>query len=170
MVTRSLDRRAVLTGLAAATALLPQNVLAKEIIDLNWTDLIPEGQPVIPPALRNLLQHDESAPASQQPQSMGVRTDWNNRTVRLPGFIIPLDYSGKGITAFILAPFVGACIHVPPPPANQLVFVTSETPYSGKGMFEAVKVVGELSVSSISTHLADVGYALTADRIEPYEV
>jgi uncharacterized protein len=104
----------------------------------------------------------------EQPASTGVRTDWNGQIVRLPGYIVPIDHNGTGVTAFILVPYVGACVHVPPPPANQLVFVTTPTPYENKGLFEAVNVIGMFGVSSVSTQLAEIGYALSADKIEPY--
>jgi hypothetical protein len=153
----------------AATTLVPSVAQAEDYIDLDWDDLLPEDQTTIPSALRGLLEHDENAPLfSEQPASTGVRADWNGQIVRLPGFIVPIDYSGTGITAFILVPYVGACVHVPPPPANQLVFVTTPTPYESKGLFEPVNVIGMFGVSSISTQLADIGYALSADRIEPY--
>ncbi len=168
MVKQNLQRRAVLAGIATAT-LVPSVARAEEYIDLEWEDLLPEEQTTIPNAFRGLLEHDENAPLfSQQPESTGVRADWNGQLVRLPGFIVPIDYSGTSVTAFILVPYVGACVHVPPPPANQLVFVTTERPYESKGLFEAVNVIGMFGVSSISTQLADIGYALSADMIEPY--
>lgn len=105
---------------------------------------------------------------SEQPESSGIRTDWNGQVVRLPGFIVPIDYSGTGVTAFILVPYLGACVHVPPPPANQLVFVTTEKPYESSGLFEAVNVVGMFGSASTKTQLAEIGYALSADSIEPY--
>lgn len=158
----------MLAGMAA-TALVPRVLHAKDYIDLAWEDLLPEGQSSIPTVLQGLFDHDESAPLfTEQPQSTGVRADWNGKTVRLPGFIVPIDYSGTGVTAFILVPFVGACVHVPPPPANQLVFVTTPEPYESKGLYEPVSVIGKFAVSSLTTHLAEVGYALAADRIEPY--
>jgi hypothetical protein len=153
---------------AGAFACAPHLAQAEEYIDLNWTDLIPEGQTSIPPMLQNLLDHDQQAMASEQPMSTGVRTDWNGQIVRLPGYILPIDYSGTGVTAFILVPYVGACVHVPPPPANQLVFVTTSEPYETSGLYEAVNVIGMFGVSSLSTHIADIGYALSADRIEPF--
>ncbi len=168
MVNRHFQRRAVLAGVVAS-AVLPSVARAEEFIDLDWEDLLPKDQPTIPNALRSLLPHDEQAPlTSQQPASTGVRVDWNGQVVRLPGFIVPIDYDGTGVTAFILVPYVGACVHVPPPPANQLVFVTTSTPYQTKGLFEPVNVIGMFGVSSLSTHLADIGYAISADRIEPF--
>ena len=169
MVAPVFNRRALLAGLVAS-GLMPHMARADDFVDLDWSDLLPESSETgIPRALRSLLPHDENAPmSSQQPDSTGVRTDWNGQVVRLPGFIVPIDTSGAGVTAFILVPFVGACVHVPPPPANQLVFVTTQDPYESKGLYEPVNVIGMFGVSSLSTHLADIGYALSADRVEPF--
>ena len=167
MVTPRLNRRNLLASLGVF-GVTPQLAWAQEYIDLEWGDLIPEGQATIRPVLQGLIEHDQAPLSSQQPQSNGVRSDWNGQVVRLPGFIVPIDYSGSGVTAFILVPFVGACVHVPPPPANQLVFVTTPEPYESSGLFEPVNVIGMFGVSSMSTQLADIAYALSADRIEPY--
>ncbi|SPH22620.1 hypothetical protein ASD8599_03362 [Ascidiaceihabitans donghaensis] len=161
------DRRAVLAALGALS-ITPSVAFGSEYIDLEWTDLVPEGQPALPPVIQDLIQHDGPDMSRQQPVSHGVRTDWNGEIVRLPGFVVPIDYSGTGVTAFILVPFVGACVHVPPPPANQLVFVTTQTPYEGSGLFEAVNVIGMFGTASTSTQLADIAYALSADHIEPF--
>ncbi len=170
MVNPTISRRRLMAGLSALTLAPSLAQAAEDYIDLNWTDLIPEGQPAIPPMIRGLLDHDQLPASPAQPQSTGVRHDWNGMIVRLPGFIVPIETSGTGVTAFILVPFVGACVHVPPPPANQLVFVTSETPYESKGLYEAVNVIGMFGVASTSTHLADIGYALSADEIVPFKV
>jgi hypothetical protein len=168
MVNRHLQRRAILAGIAAST-LFPSMARAEDYIDLDWEDLLPEDETTIPNALRGLLPHDEQVPlTSEQPVSSGVRGDWNGQIVRLPGFIVPIDYSGTGVTAFILVPYVGACVHTPPPPANQLVFVTTPTPYESSSLFEPVNVIGMFGVSSLSTQIAEIGYALSADEILPY--
>ena len=167
MVKRRFDRRSILSGLTA-TLLMPRTSLAEDVIDLSWNDLLPKGETYAPSVLDSLIDHDSPPLSSQQPASSGVRTDWNGRIVRLPGFVVPIDQRGTGIVAFILVPFVGACIHVPPPPANQLVFVTTEEPFESAGLFEPVQVTGMFGVSSISTHLAEIGYALSAEIIEPY--
>lgn len=167
MVTACITRRKLMASMSTIV-LAPQMVLAEDYIDLEWTDLIPKGQPVLPRVVQEMIQHDQLPRSSDQPASSGVRTDWNGQIVRLPGFIVPIDYSGTGVTAFILVPYVGACVHIPSPPANQLVFVTTEVPYEGTGLFEAVNVIGMFGVSSMSTHLADIGYALSADLIEPF--
>lgn len=168
MVNYHLNRRRLMAGMGAL-ALIPQIALAQDYIDLKWSDLVPEGQPALPPALQSLIDHDQAPMNTQQPRSTGVRNEWNGQIVRLPGFIVPIEYSGTGVTAFILVPFVGACVHVPPPPANQLVFVTTERPYQSEGLFEPVSVTGMFGVSSMSTELAEIGYALSADLITPYQ-
>ncbi len=167
MVDTHLNRRSLLAGIAALP-LMPRSARARDFVDLEWDDLLPEGSTALPPELQGLIQHDSASLISQQPASSGVRTDWNGEVVRLPGFIVPIDYKGTGVTAFILVPYVGACVHVPPPPANQLVFVTTDKPYDTQGLYEPVNVIGMFGTASTSTQLAEIGYALSADHIEPY--
>ncbi|MDW3221868.1 MAG: DUF3299 domain-containing protein [Paracoccaceae bacterium] len=162
-----MNRRTLMRGFGML-GLMPGTAFADAYLDLNWADLVPEGESFIPPSLRGVIDHSSSSLISEQPESSGLRTDWNGQIVRLPGYIVPIDYSGTGVTAFILVPFVGACVHVPPPPANQLVFVTTEKPYESSGLFEAVNVIGMFGTASMTTQLAEIGYALSADEIEPF--
>lgn len=168
MVGHCINRRDVLAGIGALTV-VPKIAEAKDYIDLGWADLLPEGQTSVPPLLQSLIDHEQENPMSLQSESLGVRTDWNGQIVRIPGFIVPIDYSGVGVTAFILVPFVGACVHVPPPPANQLVFVTTKTPYENTGLYEPVNVIGMLGTVSTTTQFANVAYALSANEIIPYK-
>ena len=168
MVNARFQRRQVIAALTAFAA-APQMAWAEAYIDLDWSDLLPEGEVVIPRAILGLIEEDHIDLSSQQPPSTGVRADWNGQIVRLPGFIVPIDISGDGVRAFILVPYVGACVHVPPPPANQLVFVTTEKPYESSGLYEAVNVTGMFGASATVTQLAQIGYALSADRIEPFQ-
>jgi hypothetical protein len=142
--------------------------LAENVVDLTWEDLVPDGTSALHQELRGLVPHEGAGLASRQPMSSGVRDDWNGKTVRISGYIVPLDYSGTGVTLFLLVPYVGACIHVPPPPANQLVLVTTERPYESDGLFAPVTVTGMFGTASTSTQLAEIGYALSADRIVAY--
>ena len=169
-----LTRRHALSALSAAS--LPFAAWAREtVIDLEWTDLIPAGdEGMALEKLRQLgvVQHDQAESLSTgftQEEAAAVTTEYNGQVVRLPGFVVPLDFDATGITAFILAPFVGACIHVPPPPANQLVFVTTDRPFESKGLYEPVYVTGQFGTTATGTQLAQVGYTLSADRIEPYK-
>lgn len=161
------SRRSFCIG--AGAALVTSSALgAEDVVDLEWTDLVPATDTTSRNPLRGLIPHDEAGPAASQPISSGVKTDWNGRIVRLSGFVVPLEYDGAGVTAFLLVPYVGACVHVPPPPANQLVLVSTETPYENAGLFAPVTVTGMFGTASVTTQLANVGYALSADLIEAY--
>ena len=166
-----LNRRLLISAIASTLG-MPAAVVAKEdFIDLDWSDLVPDGQENIKQTLQGmgLIPHDEmSLLRSEQPPSASMKTDCNGEIVRIPGYMVPLETIGAGVSTFILVPYVGACIHVPPPPANQLVFVTTGTPYENSGLFEAVNVTGMFGTASTSTQLADIGYALSADLIEPF--
>ena len=106
-----------------------------------------------------------------------VNTALNGKTVRLAGYLLPLEYSEQGETDFLLVPYVGACIHVPPPPANQIVFVRLAEKLKVKDLYTAVYVTGALKTKSSSKELtlidgsADVavGYHIDAATIEPYK-
>ncbi|MEP5757785.1 MAG: DUF3299 domain-containing protein, partial [Litoreibacter sp.] len=167
-MVKPLTRRGAL-ALLAGSAVMPCAAIADEVIDLGWDDLRPEGDTETPQALRSLMvDHNGPVLSSQQPVSSGVRSEWNGQIVRLPGFIVPIEHVGTAVSAFILVPFAGACVHVPPPPANQLVFVTTPDPYESKGLYAPVHVTGMFGISSMSTQLAQVGYALSAEKIEPF--
>jgi hypothetical protein len=166
VVGAKISRRAFGLGLGLIAVARP--ALTETVVDLTWQDLLPKGEVVLPPELQGLIDHDGPSMEGRQPMSTGVRTDWNGASVRLSGFVLPLDYQGTGVTAFMLVPYVGACIHVPPPPANQLVLVTTETPYEVDGLFSAVTVTGMFGTASTSTQLADIGYALSAEDIRAF--
>jgi hypothetical protein len=101
----------------------------------------------------------------------------NGQIVRLPGYLLPLEFSGKQVSEFLLVPWVGACIHTPPPPPNQIVHVRPEKPVAMSGMFEAVLVTGQLTTGAIKKSLSlvdgsadiDVGYSMRASLVEPYK-
>lgn len=78
-------------------------------------------------------------------ESMRVKQSLDGESVRLPGYVLPLEVSAGQVREFLLVPFVGACIHVPPPPSNQMVFVRPDKPFASEGLYEAVTVQGRLS-------------------------
>ena len=101
----------------------------------------------------------------------------NGQILRLPGYLLPLEFSGKQVSEFLLVPWVGACIHTPPPPPNQIVHVRPEKPVEMGGMFAPVWVTGQMTTGAIKKSLSlvdgsadiDVGYSLRASAVEPYK-
>ncbi len=169
-----IERRCLIKALACgALASLPATSWAEgDVVELEWEDLIPDGDSgMLLKSFREMgiVEHGQLSTGFKQPQSHGVTEAYNGMTVRLPGYVVPLDFEATGLTAFILVPYVGACIHVPPPPANQLVLVTTEVPYEYDGFFDPVYVTGMFGAAAVGTELAVIGYALSADRIEPYQ-
>lgn len=170
-------RRTFIAGSSCALALAgvsacsgPEAVTA-DFVDLEWQDLIPTdgGKSFDKLADGSKVQHGELASGFVQPQDTGIVSAYDNKTVRIPGFMVPVVNTAEGVTAFLLVPYVGACVHVPPPPANQIIFVTSREPYAAGTLFRAIRVTGLMETQSISTDLAEVGYVLDADHIELFE-
>ena len=99
-----------------------------------------------------------------------VRPELDGQAVKLPGFTVPLEGDSQETSSFLLVPYYGACIHVPPPPANQTVFVLTEPGKGTKlGEFDVVWVTGTMSVKRMDNDMAEAGYTLYATEIAPYE-
>jgi uncharacterized protein len=104
-----------------------------------------------------------------QPGASGlpaVVTDLDGKRVRIGGYVVPLDFEATNVKEFLLVPFVGACIHVPPPPPNQIIYVKTAKGFDVAGSFDPVYVTGTLKVASQYTGLAETGYAIDADKVE----
>lgn len=97
--------------------------------------------------------------------------------VRLPGYMLPLEFNGQEVSEFLLVPVVGACIHVPSPPANQLVYVKTSESVSSDGLYAPVWVEGVILARGGVHELTardgqapvDVGYTIEGARVEPYK-
>ena len=123
-----------------------------------------------------LLARRKEVAEKQRAVAKAVNPELDGKLVRMPGYMLPLEFSGKHVTEFLLVPWVGACIHTPPPPPNQIVHVKAEKPFEVKGMFDAVWVTGQMTASTAKkqVHIVDgsadidVGYALKASVVEAY--
>ncbi len=166
---------------------VPSSFAAKEPVLIAWPDLMPQQpQPLMP---EDPVFGDDTAAMDQSydpdfgggvedgmtPAAPGVIdptdvvTAYNDVQVKIAGYVLPLDFEDTTVKEFLLVPYIGACIHVPPPPPNQIIYVTSEEGIEVGGMFEPVWATGTLETASLSSELADVGYMMKLDRTEPYE-
>jgi len=101
----------------------------------------------------------------------------DGQLVRLPGYLLPLEFTGKRVTEFLLVPWVGACIHTPPPPPNQIVHVKARSAFEMTGVFMPVWVTGQLSATASQQQLylvdgtsdISIGYTLQATAVEAYK-
>ncbi|QLF93916.1 DUF3299 domain-containing protein [Pseudomonas sp. ABC1] len=162
-----------------ALLLVTLPILAREPRELTWEELVPPGAPPPPPPIPI---HDlsrladaliaESGPAMQQQSPAApVVEALDGVQVKLPGYIVPLDMSEEGrVTEFLLVPYFGACIHVPPPPSNQIVHAVSELGVRVDALYQPFWIEGPLRVEHASSELAEAGYRMEAQKIYPYEL
>lgn len=116
--------------------------------------------------------------AERRRQNSSINSSLDGKTVKLAGYLLPLDLTGTQVREFLLVPVVGACIHVPPPPPNQIVHAqfANGGSYKINDLYEPVFVTGKLSAKSLSKDLylgdgssnVDIGYTLSVDTIVKY--
>ncbi|WP_277052179.1 DUF3299 domain-containing protein [Zestomonas thermotolerans] len=160
-------------------ALLLAGTVRAEPRELSWSELIPPDAPPVAYSqaplhdlsqLADALAAESGPPARQQAPAAPVVRALHGQQVRLPGYIVPLEVSEAGrVTDFLLVPYYGACIHVPPPPSNQIVHVSSTQGVPLDALYQPFWVEGQLRVEPSSSELAEAGYQMAADRIYPYQ-
>lgn len=102
--------------------------------------------------------------------TFNVVEELDGARVRIPGYVLPFEYSASGdVTEFLLVPYFGACIHTPPPPPNQIVYVTAETPAPLGNQWEAIWAIGVLRAKNHMNDLGDAAYTLEIEAWETYE-
>ncbi len=144
---------------AAAEPLSEVDQAQSDISDLPEDgDIIPGADPDDPTG---------SKPPATQFGTFDVVEELNGKTIRIPGFMVPFDINQMNeVTEFLLVPYFGACIHVPPPPPNQIVYVTAEdaVPFG----WEPVWLEGVLETTTHMNQLGSAAYTLNLTKMEPY--
>ena len=91
------------------------------------------------------------------------------KLVKIPGFTVPLEDWASSATEFLLVPYVGACIHTPPPPPNQLVYIEMEDGERAKlDGWNPVWVEGVLEIEMTESVYGYVGFTVAGQRVYPY--
>ena len=90
----------------------------------------------------------------------------NGKLIKIPGFMVPLEDSQKAVTEFLLVPSPQACIHVPPPPPNQMVYVKMKV--GSEVAFGPIWVYGTLNLVTKKSIYGEASFELIGDSIEPY--
>ena len=165
---------------------------SEPVMDLAWAKLMPPAPPAQSMKAKSFLSGatpfagaggsepppppqptpDDKAWMSEkrlQPGTGGatpVVRELDGKRVRIGGYVVPLDFEATSVKEFLLVPYVGACIHVPPPPPNQIVYVKTAKGFDVAGTFDPVYVTGTLKVASQYTGLAETGYSIDADMVE----
>lgn len=95
----------------------------------------------------------------------------NGKNVRIPGFIVPVEFIGeKQVSTFFLVPYFGACLHMPPPPPNQIIYVETEKGITLESLYEPVWISGKLSTDLFEDEVATSAYTMKLVTLEPYDL
>jgi hypothetical protein len=141
--------------------------------ELEWEELLPEDArsrfaATPPPAAHDYL--GEGGLAAQQVMDFSINKALDGASVKLPGFIVPLDVGKDGLVSeFFLVPYFGACIHVPPPPPNQIVFAAPEEPIEMTEIWAAYWVYGKIEIKPTRNSVAQSHYVIDVEKVEPWE-
>ena len=106
-----------------------------------------------------------------------VVNNLDGRLVRIPGYALPLETSATAVTKFLLVPSIGACIHTPVPPPNQMVFVRLHQSYQAKRLYDPVWITGRIKIEhkkkavvySDGESGVESAYTLMGIKVEPYK-
>ena len=166
------------TRAAGAMAAQPVAAAATPVKEIKWDDLIPKGwDPYKRFKERKITILDDSDPQIQELQSE-MRMVWDNAptvtelegtSIRIPGYIVPLDENHGQLKEFLLVPYFGACIHSPPPPANQIIHVFAKTPIKGFKAMDTVWISGPITQGRKDSYMGVSGYEVNADAVARYE-
>ena len=101
--------------------------------------------------------------------STRIKPEFDNQNIRIPGFIVPLEFGEQLVVKrFFLVPFFGACIHVPPPPPNQIIYGIFEKGLKLQALHEPVWVTGTLKTSLTENAVATSAYTIKVAEVEIY--
>ncbi|MCG7535713.1 DUF3299 domain-containing protein [Pseudoalteromonas sp. OOF1S-7] len=156
--------------LCTALLLFSVQVQAEPPKEIFWEDLIPQGHVQ--------LSNQDAAASHDGDQQNWVQPDLDapvvksldGKQVSLPGFVVPLEGDSEVITEFLLVPYFGACIHVPPPPPNQIVHVKIKNGVPIDSLYDAITVTGTMKVATWKGDLAQTGYQMDAVGVAPFEL
>jgi uncharacterized protein len=124
-----------------------------------------------------ILRELEEFLAMVEENNFRLVQDLDGKIVRIPGYVLPTEFSGDKVVEFLLVPYVGACVHTPPPPANQMVHVKVNEGFTSEGLFAPVWVTGQITTAMTTQSLSlndgttevEAGYQISASDIAPYE-
>lgn len=154
-----------------ALLLIPLALLAHaatEVRELDWLEMMPKDEA---DALMNAPVIDHGGMfRMEQTGSFRTVAELDGQDVRLPGYIVPLDTDAEGrLKEFFLVPYFGACIHVPPPPPNQIVLVRLADPIPMTDIWDAFWVEGTMKIETQQNDMASSAYTLDAKSVTLYQ-
>ena len=151
--------------------LMPPEVLA---ILLNPPEYIAEiedgsAEDQISSQMKSAVNQSEEDAYQKALVSTDVNENLDGAMIRIPGFVVPLEFDEEQtISQFFLVPYFGACLHMPPPPPNQIILVNAPKGIQMSALYDPFWIEGQLSTSFQENDMATSAYAMQLNRIEPY--
>lgn len=180
-------------GVAQASDTIPLTTKVSELKEfktIEWVDLMPQEDLdaiLNPPSyiseiedgspedqISSQIQSSIAAANDDRYQqalvSTTIKAEMDGQAIRIPGYIVPLEFDDdQVVTEFFLVPFFGACIHVPPPPPNQIIYVNYSEGFKLEALYNPFWVSGILKTSLIENDVATAAYAMDVHHLEPYK-
>jgi hypothetical protein len=152
------------------------------ITEVGWEDLIPDDFVPVQSPLGNMSQEqiDKLFDGSEESNRELAKIEemlafaptvsaLDGQRVKLPGYVVPLDFDGQTqLTEFLLVPYYGACIHTPPPPANQVVHANAHDSVTIEDTYDPVWAIGTMRTQTVRSDLAEAGYTIEIEALLPY--
>lgn len=122
-------------------------------------------------ALSEVAQEDEAVRRFQEAlTSQRVIESFDNKKIRIPGFVVPLmTDEDKRVTEFFIVPYFGACLHMPPPPPNQMIHGKVKKGFELSQLNEPFWFEGSISIEITDNALGTSAYGMSLDNISVYE-
>ncbi len=145
---------------------------------ISWDELVPKDWD----PMKELRGVELGGLSDADPRAMQMlkkmREVWDNaptnpalvgQAIRIPGFVVPLEETKDGVKEFLLVPYFGACIHSPPPPANQIIHVLPKSVAKGLRSMDPVWISGTLAQLKTDSYMGAASYRVEALAVEPYK-
>ena len=182
-------RKLLIQHLAVLILFSPLLLLANEAQVLGWEQLVPKGWN--PNSVFDKYTEEEFSAMSDEQyfalqaeaeallQAAPTVDSLDGVVVKIPGYMLPLEFDDTSIKEFLLVPYFGACVHTPPPPANQIIHGKLKSPFATNEMFAPVWISGKLTTIRSTSQLGETGISNTLDvetgytmevlEVEPYQ-
>ncbi len=163
---------------------------AQSYEDIDWTELMPaedlsallnrpaflddiadgSAQDSLDSFQQRQLEDEQAQQYQAALSSTRVIQGFDGKAIRIPGFIVPLEQNeDKEVTRFFIVPYFGACLHMPPPPPNQILYVESEQGITLENLFDPYWFEGVVSIEQKVDAMGTSAYSLSLDNYALYE-
>jgi len=163
--------RVIFISLIAINFSYSNDEINKDIALINWTSLLPKDVfDFIPKGgVTDEMWQDPEFIKKLEYSGLVTVKDLDGTKVKITGFMVPLEVDWdqiETVSEFVLVPSPGMCIHVPPPPPNQMVLVKLDNPVKVRNMYEPIGISGIISIKPPVTEAYDSVYVMNAEKVE----